>query len=396
MEEVGWRRTSEESEESALAAKRDKIDSLDQTIAALLKQRLELAQEIGQVKAQRNIPVKDSGREQIVLDHVRSVVEDPILSDAVARVYQQLLNESRELQVKEDTQQVPNSKLYFPRVLIIGCGLIGGALARQIKRKSPNTIVIGSDTAAVLDQAMSAGVIDEAEFDCVEAIKKASLIILAAGPRQNIAILRKIAPATKRRQVIVDVTSTKLKICQVATELSLKADFVGGHPFFGSQNSGFENSGDIQIDGKSFVITPTSKSTEMTTRRITHWLEQLGMRVQQCDPQLHDDTVASTSHLIQLLSVALGSMLANGVADRELQERLHMSGPGLLSVARLMASPYQMWSEILEQNNEPICTALLSLEGRLRVMRNAIDGGQMDVIEAQFKAAKRTSENLGP
>ncbi len=394
MEDLGWRCAPKDSEESTLAAKRDKIDSLDQTIAELLKERLELAQEIGQVKAQRNIPVQDNGREQIVLAHVRSVVEDPILSEAVARIYQQLLTESRQLQAKENTQPVENSKLYFPRVLIIGCGLIGGALARQIKLKAPKTIVIGSDTAAVLEQAMTAGVIDEAEVDCVEAIKKASLIILAAGPRQNMAILRKIASATKRRQVIVDVTSTKLKICQLATELSIKADFVGGHPFFGSQNSGFENSSDVQVDGKSFVLTPTSKSTEMTTRRLTHWLEQLGMQVQQCDPQLHDDTVANTSHLIQLLSVALGSMLANGVTNHELDERLHMSGPGLLSIARLMSSPYQMWSEILEQNNQPVCNALLSLETRLRLMRSAIDDGHMDVIESQFNAARRVSDNL--
>jgi prephenate dehydrogenase len=396
MEEIGWRISPGSTEETTLAAKRDRIDSLDETIAKLLKERLALATEIGQLKAQRKLPIKDGAREQVVLDHVRSVVNEPILAEAVCRVYEQLLKESRELQDKPVVAEsaATDGKTYFPRVLIIGCGLIGGALARQIKSCSPGTVVVGSDLQPVLDSALQSMVIDEGVADCEEAIKKSSLIILAASPKQNMDLLKKIAPQVKRRQVIIDVTSTKLEICKLAEELNLKADFIGGHPFSGTQKSGFANSAEVQLTGKTFALVPTKRSSELTVRRLSRWLEQLGMRVQVVDAQSHDDTVADTSHLVQLLSVALGSQIANGASKIELNDKLQMSGPALKAVARLMGSPYKMWSEILQQNSSSICSSLLSMEKRLQLMRSAISDGQLDVVAAQFDSAKKVSETL--
>lgn len=393
MEELGWRRPLETSEEAALSAKRQQIDALDQTIAELLKNRLELAKEIGGLKAKRQIPVKDGAREQIVLDHVRSVVEDPTLAEAVVRVYERLLHESREVQDKPKPAEVPG-KVYFPRVLIVGCGLIGGALARQIKAKSPSTVIIGCDAPSVLDLAKGKGVIDEAVTDCATAVKKASLIILAASPKQNMELLKTIAPLTKRRQIVIDVTSTKKEICDLALGVNLKADFVGGHPFFGSQKSGFDASAEIVVEGKTFILVPTKNSSELTVRRLSRWLEQLGMLVQQTDARTHDSTVADTSHAVQLLAVALGAQIANGQDEQQLKERLAMSGPGLRTLARLMGSPYGMWSEILQQNRGSIAASLLSLEGRLKLMRCAVEGNQMDVIQAQFASAARTLSGL--
>lgn len=383
MEELGWRRS--------------RIDELDETIAELLKERLELAREIGNLKAKRQIPVKDGAREQIVLDHVRTVIGDAQLADAVVRVYEQLLKESRALQGADDPAAGTakrGSNSYFPRVLIIGCGLIGGALARQIKAKSPETVVIGCDKQSVIDAAKASNAIDEAVTDWNDAIGKASLIVLAAGPRQNIELLKQIAPLTKRRQVVIDVTSTKGAICKVADEIALKADFIGGHPLFGSQKSGFGNSSDVEVIGKTFVLTPTSKSTELAMRRLSRWLEQLGLNVERRDAKVHDDTVSNTSHIVQLLSIALGSHLAAGRTESELRQCLKLSGPALMSVARLMASPYGLWSEILEQNKSSVCESLSSLETRLSLLRSAVKNGQVDVLESQFSCAKRVPDNL--
>jgi prephenate dehydrogenase/chorismate mutase len=393
MEELGWR--TPEERETKLKVNRARIDKLDEAIAGMLKERLELALEIGALKADSNIPVKDEGREQVVLDHVSGVVGNPALAESVRRVYKQLMEESRRLQ-GEGSERQPRvqQSTSFPKVLIVGCGLIGGALARRIKAVHPSTVVIGCDKPAVLQAAREAGVVDEVATDPLEVVGKASLIVLAASPRQNLELLKKIAPVTKARQVVVDVTSAKAKICRIAAELKMKADFIGGHPFFGSQKAGFENSDELLVTGKTFVLVPSAKATEVSQKRLTKWLEQLGLVVEVRDAEEHDATVAGTSHLVQLLSVALGSQLANGVPADELKQKLALSGSGLRTMTRLMASPYSMWAEILEQNSSAVCSSLSLMESRLALMRTAVATGQMDVIEAQFNTARKVAELL--
>jgi prephenate dehydrogenase len=397
MEELGWRGTPEEKE-TRLKVNRARIDKLDEAIAGLLKERMECAREIGALKAGAGIAVKDESREQVVLDHVAEVVgSDPSLVEAVEQVYRQVLAESRRLQNRTPSGAASaRTTTSFPRVLIVGCGLIGGALARRIKLVHPQSVVIGCDKQAVLDEATLAGVLDEAVTDPLDGVKKASLIVLAASPRANVELLRKIAPMTKARQVIVDVTSTKSSICKVAAELKMKADFIGGHPFFGSQKSGFKASSELSLTGKTFVLVPSAKSTEVSLKRLTKWVEQLGMVVEVRAAEEHDATVAGTSHLVQLLSVALGSLLANGVTPEELQRKLALSGPGLLTMSRLMGSPYSLWSEILQQNDAAVCSSLSLMESRLQLMRTAIATGQMDVIEAQFNTARKVADLLQP
>jgi prephenate dehydrogenase len=402
MEELGWRGTPEEKE-TRLKVNRARIDKLDEAIAGLLKERMECAREIGQLKAGAGIAVKDESREQVVLDHVGAVVgDDAALVAAVEQVYRQVLEESRRLQNRPAELAYPagggmsQKTTSFPRILIVGCGLIGGALARRIKLVHPTSVIIGCDKQQVLEEASAAGVLDEAVADPLDGVQKASLIILAASPRANVELLRKIAPVTKARQVIIDVTSTKSAICRVAAELKMKADFIGGHPFFGSQKAGFAASSELSVVGKTFVLVPSAKSTEVSLKRLTRWVEQLGMVVEVRSADEHDATVAGTSHLIQLLSVALGSLLANGVTPDELRQKLALSGPGLLTITRLMASPYSLWAEILQQNETAICSSLSLMESRLQLMRTAISTGQMDVIEAQFNTARRVADLLKP
>jgi prephenate dehydrogenase len=207
-------------------------------------------------------------------------------------------------------------------------------------------------------------------------------------------LLRRIAPHSKRRQVILDVTSTKTPICKLAAELKPKADFIGGHPLFGSQKAGFTSSSEVSVVGRTFVLVPTTKATQLSMKRLAKWLESLGMNVEVRDAKTHDDTVADTSHLVQLLSIAVGSLIANGVTAEQLKDKLSLSGPGLATIARLMASPYSLWAEILEQNAEAVCESLQAMESRLKVLRAAISTGQMDVVEAQFDTARKVAELL--
>lgn len=398
MEEIGWRISADQEIASReIEGVRKDIDDLDARISELLQERLGLARKIGAVKATSGIPVKDGSREQTVIENVLSQVRDEKLKSSIAKVYEMILAESRGLQANSsetEPETVPEIQ-YFPQVAIIGVGAIGGAMAKRIKQVIPSTTIVGCDRPEVLQQAEALGLINSGEVDAKIAIKKASLILLCADPKQNLQLLEELAPHTKRRQVIVDVTSTKRAICDLAERLPLKADFVGGHPLFGTHKSGVENSSSIEIVNSRFCLTPTTKSTELTLRRLTRWLSDLGLRVLREDATGHDRTVARTSHLVQLMAVALGNVIADSTIDGATSGNgTALSGNALRGLSRLMSSPSGLWINIIDQNKDEIQAAITELVTELNSLERNIASGDRTAIESAFEQAAVVSQSL--
>src|SRR5687768_1952543 len=127
----------------------------------------------------------------------------------------------------------------FPRIAIVGLGLIGGPIAFAARRAGPSTHVIAIDREPVIREALSRRALDAAADD-LASIGDADLIVLAAPVRQNIALLRRVAVHASSAAVITDVGGTKRKIVDAAAALPQPVTFVGGHPLGGGARGGFE------------------------------------------------------------------------------------------------------------------------------------------------------------
>ena len=77
---------------------RDEIDALDERLVDLLNQRSTCCIEIGRIKRDRGIPVYSPDRETQVLDHVANRNGGPLESDAVQRLFERIIDESRRLE----------------------------------------------------------------------------------------------------------------------------------------------------------------------------------------------------------------------------------------------------------------------------------------------------------
>lgn len=410
-----WRKPTTQLEES-----RARIDELDELIATLINERLMLCQEIGEAKKRMNKPVLDDQREKEVLRRVAAVATDPVIAKQLVDIYTTMLAGSRGLQenlsettspkaqaganenlelnqgLSQDSSEQPvaqtrNPERYFPNVTIIGLGLIGGTIARLIRRHSPKTNITAVDAPEVLQKALGEGLIDCAETKPSGAAERSSLIVLAAPPKKNIELLETIAPKLSRRQLVVDVTSTKQEICAVAELLELNgADFIGGHPLFGSQKSGLDASSAVATNGAVFCLTPTSKSSQMSVKRFRRWLEGLGLKPVEASPEAHDKVLARTSHLIQLIAVSLGASIADqNVSDNEL--KLH--GPAFKQLARLMESPPEMWLDLFIQNKDELQNAIQELVTNLNLASNALDASDFEKLTKMFEKASSISKS---
>jgi len=78
---------------------RDDIDRVDEVIVRLLNERARVAVEIGRLKKTLNVAIYQPDREKQVLAHVRGVAsEGPLGPDAVARLFERIIDEARRLE----------------------------------------------------------------------------------------------------------------------------------------------------------------------------------------------------------------------------------------------------------------------------------------------------------
>lgn len=88
-EDAGKNSVLKTNAENTLSDMREAIDHIDEKIKILLTERMHISEDIAKYKIKHDIPVTDTGREAIVLDHV-----GPDLKD----IYEKIMEKSREKQ----------------------------------------------------------------------------------------------------------------------------------------------------------------------------------------------------------------------------------------------------------------------------------------------------------
>ena len=77
---------------------RKEIDSIDEKLVRLLNERSKCAIELGRIKRELGLPVYSPARESDVIAHVRSINPGPLDSDAIRRLFERIIDESRSIE----------------------------------------------------------------------------------------------------------------------------------------------------------------------------------------------------------------------------------------------------------------------------------------------------------
>lgn len=89
---------------------REKIDSIDTQILALLNRRAEISKQIGSIKAAAGLPIVDASREEAILRYVSRDNPGDMSDEAALRIYRQILDESRKLQMEKAVVSTANGE----------------------------------------------------------------------------------------------------------------------------------------------------------------------------------------------------------------------------------------------------------------------------------------------
>jgi prephenate dehydrogenase len=246
-----------------------------------------------------------------------------------------------------------------PVVAIVGLGLIGGSLARALTRAGYR--VLGVDRPAVRRRARTQGAVAQTVATPEGAATRADVVVLAAPPRANLVLLRRLAGSASPGLVITDVGSVKGPICALARRLGLRG-FVGGHPVAGTEGRGFAAASADLFRGRPWALIPLPQGTRALSR-VRALVRAVGARPVTVSARDHDRALAFLSHLPQVVSFALLDAVRH---DPVAARHLRLAGPGFRDMTRLARSPRPLWREILGQNRAEVARALRALRSAAR------------------------------
>ena len=278
----------------------------------------------------------------------------------------------------------------FRNVTIIGTGLIGGSWGLALRRRGFSGRIIGCDRPEVLARAREIGAVDEGQASIAEAVRAADLVILATPVGAAIEILPQLKAAAAPAALITDTGSTKRAVlkrsCEVFGEDRL---FLGGHPLAGKEQSGIENASPSLFEAAVYALTPGSSKhlSDGRVRSFTALVEGIGARVLTTDAETHDRALGYLSHLPQLLSTALASVIAD--ADGRNPLPLEFAASGFRDMTRLAESPEAVWRDVWVTNADNIRSALEALTQKLEGMKARLDDGS---LADEFEQALRLRE----
>lgn len=260
------------------------------------------------------------------------------------------------------------------KVGIIGLGLIGGSMAIDLKRRKFADEVLGVESEPVnAAAAEKIGLVDRVvSFD--DCVRESDIVVIAIPVGAAVQMLPKVLDAfagePDKRQVVIDVCSTKEKLADVARYHAMRKRYVATHPMAGTEYSGPWAAMPGLFDGRACIICDSEESAPWAVKEVEEMYDVLNMRAIRMNSSSHDVHTAYVSHISHVTSFAL----ALTVLDKEKDEKhiFDLASGGFSSTVRLAKSSADMWVPILTQNRDNVLRVIDTYIEKMQEFRKAI------------------------
>ena len=257
-------------------------------------------------------------------------------------------------------------------IAIIGLGLIGGSLAKTIRRYTGHTCLGCDRDSAVLQKALDCRAIDEAISP--EQLGRADLSIVSLHPVQTIAFVREHAGQFRPGSIVIDTCGVKEQILDgIGSCLAERGvSFVGCHPMAGREFSGFDYALDNLFDQASFILTPVESTPPQAVETVEALARELHFqKIVRSTPAEHDRVIAFTSQLAHVVSNAY-------VKSPALGYQCGFSAGSFLDLTRVAKLNEAMWTDLFLFNRTSLLAELDTLIFHLEEYRAALEQNDHD------------------
>jgi len=274
------------------------------------------------------------------------------------------------------------------KLCVIGVGLIGGSLARDLKRLGAVREVVGcSRNPENLQKALDLGVIDSFSTDVAQAAQGADMVVLAVPLEAMQGIFESLQGSLAESAVVTDVGSSKCAVIKAVDTVfsGTPAWFVPGHPIAGAENSGVEAAVDGLFVDHRVILTPIAETGAGALQRVRGMWQQVGAEIIEMEPHHHDEVLAATSHLPHMLAYTLVDVLGR-MQDRV--EIFRYAAGGFRDFTRIASSDPRMWHDVCLANREAMIGVLEHFAEDLDQLIEAVRAGDGEYLFGVFTRAK--------
>ena len=276
------------------------------------------------------------------------------------------------------------------KISIIGVGLIGGSIAKGLKKKDPKIHIHGFDKTEVIQKALKDGTVDSA-LKTIDDSVDSDIIFLCLPPELSLFVLEEIGPNICEQTIISDVCGVKGVFAYKWKNLQSKGLYVGGHPLTGKDKAGYEHSEADLFENTIYTLSNLYEGNEKINKLITT-IEKLGARIRFLDPYLHDKIAATVSHLPQTIAV---SLLLTASESEKGVNFLDFASGGFTDITRIAAIDFSLWDSLYRNNKRAIIPAIELFQKHLNLVKHAIHNKEFQKLGEMFKNA-RNSRDLIP
>jgi len=283
--------------------------------------------------------------------------------------------------------------LSVKKIGIIGLGLIGGSIARALKRSGKGYFIKAWDKDIKnLEQGINEKVIDEYTLSLNEDFSDCEVIFLCVPVFAMRDVLKELLPGISPESVLTDVGSTKSEVMALIKEMKMKNPFIGGHPLAGSEKSGFESSRANLFENAYYCLTPEENTDKDSLMKLKRIVLDLGAIPIEMSPDEHDRVTAAISHVPHVVAASLVNLIDDLDSPDNVMKTI--SAGGFKDLTRIASSSPGLWAGICLSNRDKVLETMDCFIEKLKCFENDLKDRNREKIEQFFASAREIRNSL--
>ena len=272
---------------------------------------------------------------------------------------------------------------------IIGLGLMGGSLAKAVKRYGISKKVYGfTNSEKNAKEIEELGLVDE--LVDLETLKKVSDVIILSIPVDAIISMFPNFLDINEKTTIIDMGSTKEYIVKNIPP-KIRKNFIAAHPMTGTEKNGPKAAIDNLYEGKTVVLCDLEDNANMHVNKAFKIFQEIGMRIVVMNSHEHDVNACYISHLPHLISFSLANTVMSHQNPKEI---IALAAGGFKDMSRIAKSSPRMWGDIFKQNRQNMLESIKSFEDQMNEAKKMIEEERYEDLENWMKKANSLHEIL--
>lgn len=280
-------------------------------------------------------------------------------------------------------------------IFVVGLGLIGGSLARSIKKSNENYIIGYDVDQQTLDFARMNEIIDESSTDFTKSAQQADIIILGTPISETLFCIKKLNQTPFDHEVIItDVSSVKKPIIDAANSISNEhITFIGGHPMAGSHKKGIQASKAHLFENAIYVLIPTVSCSDHSINTMKEVLKGTKSNFITLQASEHDEMTGVVSHFPHLIA---SSLVHQAIKWGETHTYIpKLASGGFRDVTRIASSNPELWQDIFYHNRSEMSRLLDDWITEMTNLKQLLEQNNKSEITEYLKQAKEYRDGLG-